>query len=209
MKSTRTIIIILIAIHLIIVHEDYLLADINDPKQIVQVSADDFSVKSDENIIVNATYNVSDGKKVTGIGIQIHFNSNYLKYIESDSHYYQDGYQGSVPKDDEKNEDGDPLTDRVIAMAWSNLGGNTWPYKELPIELFGIAFKVQNVSGPTSTWINVTDTSTPGDYSFNGKNLLLFINTMPNLDINKDGVFNLKDVLQTIRHFGNLHNISK
>jgi len=170
------------------------------PYQIVQIqSNEDNVVKSGETIIVYATYNVSDGQKVTGIGIQIHYNSNFLRLLSIDS-TYPEGEQGYITKKDANNDDDDLLTNRAIVMAWSSLGGNTWPYKELPIELMRMTLQVQDVGESEMTQINVIDTSTPGDYTFQGKNLHLFINSTKKLDINDDGFFNMIDVLQTFKH---------
>jgi len=168
--------------------------------QVVKILTDDDSlVKSGERIVVYATYNVTNGEKVTGIGIQIHYNSQKLQLVSIDS-FYAEGDQGSVQKNDDYNDDNDTMTDRIIVMAWSSLGGNSWPWKELPIELVRMTFIVPNEATPGRTWLNVTATSTPGDYSFDGRNLQVNINTQPNLDINNDGFFNMNDVLQTLQN---------
>ena len=173
----------------------------NNITQIVQISSNVTSVKSGENLIVYANYNVSDGSKTTGIGIEIHYNSEYFELLEIDS--YLEGYQDGLDKIEEENTDEDPLTDRVISMAWSSLGYNTWPYLSLPLELTRLTFKVRKEMSKVQTWINVTATSTSGHNPFEGKNLQFNINPMPNVDINKDGYCNLKDVIQTIKYLIN------
>jgi len=182
-------------------------ADIEIPAQIVQLTTDDkLYFKSGEEFVVFARYNVSDDSKVTGLGIKIHYNSKLLTLnISDDDYYYQDGYQGSVQNDDIDNSDDDPLTNRVIIMAWSSLGGNSWPWKKLPIDLIQLNFKVQNEISATQTYINVTKTSSAGGYSFEGNNLQLFINPTPNPDINNDGILNFIDVLTILNHLGKVN----
>jgi len=193
---------IFIALIVFFISNAQLSADINKPFQIVQILSNDddiIDVKSGDTIEVYATYNVSDGQKVTGIGIQIHYNSNCLDLLNIDN-VYPDGEQGHKQKNDSENEDNDPLTDRAIVLAWSSLGGNTWPYQELPIELIRMTLKVKYVGLLVSTQINVVEISKPGNYAFQGENLQLFINTKEKLDINDDGIFNMIDIIQTLNH---------
>jgi len=178
----------------------------NSKAQIVQIYASDSkSVQSGETIFINAYYNVLDGSKTTGLGIEIHYNSSYFELLNIDS--YQDGYQGGLDKIEDNNTDDDPLTDRVISMAWSSLGYDTWPYLALPIDtLTRLTFKVRNDIPSAQSWINVTTTSTSGANPFEGKNLQLFINSSPNLDINNDGFCDLKDVIQALKNLSKLRN---
>jgi len=176
----------------------------NDSTQMVSLfSAGDTSVRSGELINIYALYNVSDNSKTTGIGIEIHYNSNFLEFIDINSKY-EEGFQKGIDKL-EDNSDDDHLTDRVISTAWTSYGYDTWPYLELPIELLRIKFKVRDNVQDVQTWLNVTATSTSGHGPFEGQNLQLFITSLPNIDINKDGKFNLIDIIQTFNHVGQLN----
>jgi len=172
------------------------------PSQEVQLlSNQDALVKSGEDFSVYAEYNVSNGKKLTGIGIRIHYNSNFFEFQRIDS-YYEFGLTGSTSEStDDLNEDNDPLTDRCVVIAWSSLG-STWPWHELPLELIRVVFKVKDDIENAYSWINVTASSTTGGYIFEGTNIQFLVYKKNNLDINNDGKFNLIDVIQSIKYIG-------
>ena len=198
MKSIPKAYLTIIALNLISTFvTTELWGDENYPSQIVKLlSENENVVNSGESFQIYAIYNVSNGKKLTGIGIRIHYNSNYFELLNIDS-YHEYGQQGSTDSLDENDYDNDSNTDRFFVMAWTNLG-NTWPLGPLPSELLRLTFKAKDNIKNTESWINISASSTTGGYLFEGYNFQLHIKESSNLDINKDGKFNLIDVIQSL-----------
>lgn len=93
----------------------------------------------------------ADSEKLTGVGVQLYYDSSKLKLTGIHS-IYQGGKLAvdSQSKPDTKNADGDATTDRFINAAWFDLSGN-WPgTSTTPINLYTATFVATDFSGNSS-----------------------------------------------------------
>ncbi|ETR73686.1 MAG: hypothetical protein OMM_00775 [Candidatus Magnetoglobus multicellularis str. Araruama] len=124
------------------------------------------SVGSTFSIAVN--YDVSNNnKKLSGIGVSIHFDSSKIEYIT-----YQNSTMTStmisdpICKDESSDDDRDRNTDKVVVLAWADLNNTGWPNKNLPLKLLDLRFKTKDSFTDGNTTLNISKVSTNVYYSF-------------------------------------------
>ena len=109
---------------------------------------------------LDVMYNTSDANAaLTGIGVRVHYDSSKLKFDQvtetlANGRLFNPGLV--VPEVDAADFDDDPATDRFIAMAWVDFGGN-WP-GTLPEKLAAVQFTAAgDFSGSASVRFSASD----------------------------------------------------
>ena len=95
------------------------------PVQSLTLSAPSKStIRSGVNTTSAIAYNVSTGEKnLTGIGASLYFDSTQLT-VTTAGDPFQTGLLGTAITADTTNADGDPKTDKVLALTYADFGGN-------------------------------------------------------------------------------------
>jgi hypothetical protein len=132
---------------------------------------------SSETVAVNVLYDVTGGKsKTTGLGLRIHFNSKFIESITI-SDVYGEGMIGQhyTPQPDDKDLDGDPLTDKFIIVAWASVTGN-WPvFLTMPGALATLNVNFNKTAPNAETKINVSASAVAAGCEFSGKSAKILI----------------------------------
>lgn len=145
--------------------------------QVVTFSPEEVVVLSAESAELALDYSVSDGEKqTTGLGVRIHYNSSAIFSLSLQDPYWESLIaQDEEAQDDVDDLDNDPLTDKYIGIAWMNLTGD-WPkFSEFPTELARVVLEIRADSGVPVTRLNITSSSTPAGYQFEGKSAAITI----------------------------------
>ncbi|MDC0374541.1 hypothetical protein OAN00_03100 [Pseudomonadales bacterium] len=94
-------------------------------------------------------YTVTDGNQaLSGLGLNIHYNSNLISSIEAD--YLALNFLATSDDEDVDDLDGDPETDRMIKLAWTSFIGG-WP-GALDIELVTLAVTFTDLRPEVEGW---------------------------------------------------------
>ena len=145
--------------------------------QVVTFSPEELVVLPGESGILVLDYSVSDGEKqTTGLGLRIHYNSRAITSLSLQDVYWEGLIaQAEAARDDVGDLDNDPLTDKYIGIAWMNVTGD-WPkFAEFPTELGRIVLEIRSDGGVPVTRLNITSSSTPPGYSFEGEGAAITI----------------------------------
>lgn len=115
-------------------------------------------------------------RRTTGLGLRIHFDSSRIESIVLDGNYGEGLIAvDAVPREDAGNNDGDPLTDKYIGIAWLGVAGD-WPsFVPLPLILGQVLVKVRTDCPKGDTVINISASATPEGFTFSGKGATLQI----------------------------------
>jgi hypothetical protein len=171
------------------------------PEQIVRLLTNKDKVYKNEEFQLIAQYDVSDGKKTTGIGIKIYYDSRCFELIDSDCYDTSNSGIISIPlnKKDTKNDDDDVNTDYSVAIGWLTFT-QIWPAEyDPPFTMMTLTFRVKSSTTNINSNFNVTATSEDINYRFAGKNCQIQIMDSSIGDINKDGKVNLVDIIKMIQ----------
>jgi hypothetical protein len=107
---------------------------------------------------------------LTGMGLRMHFDSSKLR-LEDLERVLEAGKIQHAVMEDTLDFDGDPATDRYLAIAWADAMGN-WPESGPSQLLFTAVFRVS--AGATgSTSINYTALDTPPGFALDAKSVKL------------------------------------
>ena len=116
-----------------------------NPYQSIIVQDSTITTSSEGNVKVPLKYDISDkNSSVTGLGLQIHYNSNAISPIGETSSGLTGLFTTNIfgnPSiiDDINNLDSDDTTDKIIQVNWADLSGN-WPSTDLPLEIGNLNF---------------------------------------------------------------------
>jgi hypothetical protein len=117
-------------------------------------------------LTVTFDYNTSTDSNVTGLGLNVHYDSSVLTPVSvSDVLAYKTFIGPSIDSlnSDSDNLDGVAATDMYINMSWVDFTGATWP-GNLPENLLTITFDVIDDDSVDSTVIGISATSTAAGY---------------------------------------------
>jgi hypothetical protein len=117
-------------------------------------------------LTVTFDYNTSTDSNVTGLGLNVHYDSSVLTPVSvSDVLAYKTFIGPSIDSlnSDSDNLDGVAATDMYINMSWVDFTGATWP-GNLPENLLTITFDVIDDDSVESTVIGISATSTAAGY---------------------------------------------
>jgi hypothetical protein len=122
-------------------------------------------------------YDVAGGSgKAAGLGIRLHYNSKVVDGLVL-KELFGEGLIGvdTAPRDDTANFDRDPSTDKYIGIAWIGIAGD-WPSLQgLPLKLGQVEIRAKANGTGASTTINVTYSSKPAGYDFQGQSLSIVV----------------------------------
>jgi len=146
-------------------------------EQIVSLLPQEFLILSGDSAALKLHYNVLSGQKgTTGLTIRIHYNSRLLDSVKLED-LYGEGLLGQdyTAKDDVKDFDNDPLTDKFLCVGWVGMMGK-WPrIVSPPLDLGNIVVKAKSGISNGETSINVSASSTPAGYNLITQRSLIFI----------------------------------
>jgi hypothetical protein len=133
--------------------------------QHVYVSESTKSVDASQETVV-ISYN-SDNSDSTGLGVQIHFNSNELSVDSLFDVLTADNiFAFDTPIADTDDNDNDASTDMYLSLAWASMNG-TWP-GSIPTELASVTFDILDSSIDSST-INLATSGNAAGYNYDGQ----------------------------------------
>jgi hypothetical protein len=114
--------------------------------------------------------------KATGIGIRIHFDSRFFSTATFEDLYGESLVTSDgTPRDDVSDFDGDPATDKYLAVAWMDVGGG-WPgFVNPPMTLGKVLVQIKPHTGNAVTRLNVTTSGTAAGHRFHGKGAIISI----------------------------------
>jgi hypothetical protein len=120
-------------------------------------------------LTVTFDYNTSTDSNVTGLGLNVHYDSAVLTPVSVSDVLQQDIFiapNASNVGADSADEDNNATTDYYMNMAWASFTGATWP-GNLPENLLTITFDVVDNDALESTVIGFSDSSTAAGYELN------------------------------------------
>ena len=88
------------------------------------------------NVTIN--YDVSNNSNLSGIGVNIHYDSSKLEYIECNNIFKKNINEPKL-NDDNENNDENSTTDKLVNISWYD-ADNSWPATILPLDLAQLKF---------------------------------------------------------------------
>ena len=129
--------------------------------QRLSISSSQPELSAGESVIISVKY-AADSPTLTGVGVQLHFDSSKLKLDEITSVYAAGKLAvDSQASPDESNLDNDSLTDQKLNAAWFDLGSG-WPGASVaqPLTLYTAKFTAKDFIG--NTGINLSGRAASG-----------------------------------------------
>ena len=144
------------------------------PTQQVYTSQSTFSVSQDGTIALPIIYNTSDAERLSGITLNLHYNSSLLTPFGENSGFARlvnaSIVSGGVIIDDTSNLDGDAQTDKIVQLLWATFDNSFPSTATLPATLGTETFKTTSAFGSTiansSSTIRFSATETASGYDF-------------------------------------------
>ena len=123
---------------------------------------------SNDTIVVDVLYSTDPpNTKSNGIGFLMHFDSSKLEFDGLENIFVTDlvTTPSPTPQNESEDADGDPRTDKTIAMGWLQFLANNWPNSIDPTLLYRARFR--QIGGLLShTAIRFSKTQTPPGFEF-------------------------------------------
>jgi len=135
--------------------------------QEVTISPSNFNQARGDSFTVSVGYDVSDDNNtLTGLDLNIHFDSSKLNYISYDNFLDKGEIQISpILTNDTANEDNNPSTDKMIVMSWATTAFPAqWPNTALPVVLAELNFSVKQDAESGDTVINISVSGNAAGY---------------------------------------------
>lgn len=145
-------------------------------KQVISVVPSSFYHSVGDAFIITVNYDVTDGNKyLTGLGINVHFNSNKLDYTGY-INFLNKGDMNSIPilLEDTSDEDKNKATDMKINISWVSISSQ-WPSEDLPAILAKLNFKVKQDAEKGDTPINISVFEHEADYGVTLNNTIVTV----------------------------------
>jgi len=140
------------------------------------------------------TYNVSTGDTaLTGIGVSLYFDSTQLT-VNTAGDPFKTGLLGNAITADTTNADGDPKTDKILALTYADFGGN-FPGSgtTLPLTLANLNLVPTTTYSGTTLHLQGTPavgfTATGADLTLGYNSAPTVIGTLTNKTINRGSAF--------------------
>jgi len=144
-----------------------------NPTQQVYTSEAIFSVSQEGVIALPLFYNTSDSERLSGITLNLHYNSSLLTPSGANSGFTRQvtaAVVGASIVDDTKNLDGDAQTDKIVQLLWGTFDSSFPSTGTLPAALGTETFKTTSVFGNSignsSTKIRFSAQETASGYDF-------------------------------------------
>ena len=123
-----------------------------------------------EQLTITVEYTTSTGSNVTGLGLNVHYDSSVLTPVSVSDVATPDNVISppsvNSVNSDSGNLDGVASTDMYMNMAWAVFNGSTWP-GNITEDLLTITFDVVNDDSLDGTVIGFSDSSTAAGYELN------------------------------------------
>ena len=120
-------------------------------------------------LTLTVDYTTSTGSNVTGLGLNVHYDSSVLTPVSVSEVLQQDIFiapNASNVAVDSADEDNNATTDYYMNMAWASFTGATWP-GNITEDLLTITFDVVDNDALENTVIGFSDSSTAAGYELN------------------------------------------
>lgn len=142
-------------------------------EQIVTLESSLQSLYPRESFEVSVNYSVTQQASVSGLGIQIFFDSTELS-LEPLNKVFGEGKIAQATQQDTNNLDGDQNTDTYVNISWMSFSGQ-WPM-QMPelLELTQLSFTTADEF--TGAYIHVGKSSNAAGYDFVGESLYISAN---------------------------------
>jgi len=146
-------------------------------EQVVSFIPEELSILSGESSELQLHYDVLSGDKgTTGLTLRIHYNSKCLESVKFED-MYGEGMLGQDydPKDDIKDFDNDPSTDKFLCIGWVGMMGK-WPaIIPPPLSLGKMIVTARKDIASKESSINVSATSIATGFSLVAKKATILI----------------------------------
>jgi hypothetical protein len=142
-------------------------------EQVVSLDSSIQGIYPGESFDVLVNYSVTNQVSVSGLGIQIFFDSSALT-LAPVTEVFGDGKIAQAIQDDNDNLDNDPTTDSYVNISWMSFSGQ-WPM-QMPesLELARLSFTSEEDF--TGALIHVGKSSNAAGYEFVGQSLYISAN---------------------------------
>ena len=163
------------------VHSDTLKEQIVAPSPVRQTALPNTSVSLDVNYSTNPA-----GQQTTGLELRLHFDSSQLRF-DGLANVFPTALsrKGSVVAETAATDDGDPATDRVVSVAWTDLAGANWP-AAFPVRLYTVTFTTA-ADFNASTRVNFTASDTAAGFTMSLQSATLEAGSGGYLDVDGNG----------------------
>ena len=163
------------------VHSDTLKEQIVAPSPVRQTALPNTSVSLDVNYSTNPA-----GQQATGLELRLHFDSSQLRF-DGLANVFPTALsrKGSVVAETADTDDGDPATDRVVSVAWTDLAGANWP-AAFPVRLYTVTFTTA-ADFNASTRVNFTASDTAAGFTMSLQSATLEAGSGGYLDVDGNG----------------------
>jgi hypothetical protein len=135
------------------------------PKQIVSLVGEPKGQIGGQ-LTLTVDYTTSTGSNVTGLGLNVHYDSAVLTPVSVSDVLQEDIFIAPDVlnvSSDSNNEDNNTATDMLINMAWASFSGADWP-GNITEDLLTITFEVVDNDALSSTVIDFSESSTAAGY---------------------------------------------
>jgi len=142
--------------------------------------------RPNNSVGVDVNYSTSDNNSslTSSFGFKLHYDSSQLTFVNL-TNPLSSPIAPTIgsPEADTANEDNDPLTDKVINVAWLNISGVNWPNTTLPANLYKANFTTSSTY--TGTNVNFSSNNTSPGYSLSPTSAVLTL--APPVSLDADG----------------------
>ncbi|MFM6411671.1 MAG: Ig-like domain-containing protein, partial [Planktothrix sp.] len=142
--------------------------------------------RPNNSVGVDVNYSTSDNNSslTSSFGFKLHYDSSELTFVNL-TNPLSSPIAPTIgsPEADTANEDNDPLTDKVINVAWLNISGVNWPNTTLPANLYKANFTTSSTY--TGTNVNFSSNNTSPGYSLSPTSAVLTL--APPVSLDADG----------------------
>lgn len=146
---------------------------VNANEQVVSLDTSLQGLYPGETFEVSVNYSVTQQASVSGLGIQIFFDSSAVQLAQIDN-VFAEGKIAQAIQPDTNNLDSDPTTDTFINISWMSFTGQ-WPMQmEESLELTQLTFTTADDF--TGAFIHVGKSSNAAGYDFVGHSLYISAN---------------------------------
>ena len=130
-------------------------------EQVITPNPANSTAGTNEAVSIDVIYSTANpvDETLTGLGLRLHWDSSKLTFVDLTGVLSTNLLVQGTPEPDSANDDGDPATDTLVNVAWTDFGGN-WPGAgTTPATLYTANFTTAaNFSG--STTVNFSASST-------------------------------------------------
>lgn len=142
-------------------------------EQVVSLDSSTQGIYPGESFDVLVNYSVTNQVSVSGLGIQIFFDSSVLT-LAPVTEVFGEGIIAQAIQADNNNLDNDPSTDSYVNISWMSFSGQ-WPM-QMPESLELTRLSFSSAENFTGSFIHVGKSSNAAGYDFVGQTLYISAN---------------------------------